>query len=602
MLSQLLQFQVSPTRQTLVLMVMDVVESVRLMEQDEDEFVQRWRQFVNDVDSRLLPLHRGRLVKSMGDGLMLAFDDATSCLKTAFALQQFAQPLNHNHPPERHIRLRIGAHLAEFVADQRDIYGAGVNLTARIATLAGPEQIVISADLRDHITAGLDADIEDMGDCYLKHMQEPVRAYRVGPVGHTPQAVTEASAPPDFRPTIAVIPFEARSNEPEHFVVGELVADGIIAQLSRSPDIRVISRLSTTAFRGRTEVRSLESTGMLTEVQSRLDASFVLSGSYVVNGGQILLTAKLVDARKNEIVWADRVAGDLGDLLQTQSQLLNAIASASSQAIANATVQESLLEPLPRLDSYALLLGGISLMHRSTKSAFARSRELLDQLVERHNRAPQPLAWLAKWYVFTVVSGFSDDPQRDAKKAIEQTQRALDLDPRNALALAIQGHAVCQLSGDAEKALNVINRAIELNPNEPMSWLYRSVWSSMWGSSQDSVLDAKTAASLSPLDPLRYYFDVVLAASYLTNRNYDDGILAARRSLASNRMHLPTLRVLLGAQAESGRMTDAHQTLQDILKVVPDLTINKYLAMGSPNSVIRQRQVRVLRSLGLPEG
>ncbi|MGH8832395.1 MAG: adenylate/guanylate cyclase domain-containing protein, partial [Polaromonas sp.] len=337
-------------RSTKVLMVMDVVESVRLMEQDQDDFVRRWQQLVQQAEQQILPLHGGRIVKSLGDGLMLEFADAQGCVKTAFALQHFSDQANTPHPPERHLHLRMGAHLAEFVADKHDIYGADVNLTARIATLAGPRELVISAELRDHLTAGLDADIEDLGDCYLKHVKEPIRAYRVGQVGHAPVVISDRAAPPDFRPTIAVIPFEARSNEPEHFVIGEVVADGIIAQLSRSADLKVISRLSTTAFRGRGNA--------MAEVGNHLAARFVLSGSYIASGGKILITAELADTRNSQIIWAERVSGDTMDLLQTQSELLDRIASAASKALIDSEARQSLVQPLPRLDSCSLMLGG----------------------------------------------------------------------------------------------------------------------------------------------------------------------------------------------------------------------------------------------------
>ncbi|GAB3472700.1 adenylate cyclase [Polaromonas eurypsychrophila] len=576
-----------------MLLVMDVVESVRIMEQDQDDFVRRWQQLVQHAEQQVLPLHGGRIVKSLGDGLMLEFATAQGCVKAAFALHHFSAHANEDQPPEHHMHLRMGAHLAEFVTDKHDIYGTDVNLTARIATLAGPREFVVSAGLRDHLTAGLDADIEDLGECHLKHVKEPLRAYRVGHAGHAPVVQPTNAAPPDFRPTIAVIPFEARSNEPEHFVIGELVADGIIAQLSRSADIRVISRLSTTAFRGRPNA--------IAEIESRLAATFVLSGSYIASSGKILIMAELADARNNQIIWADRVSGGTMDLLQAQSEILNRISNAASRALIDSEVQQSLTQPLPRLDSGSLLLGGITLMHRSSLRDFDRSREVLETLLERHNRAPAPRAWLAKWYTMRVIRGMSDKPEKDTQLALEQTRRAQDLSPDDAFALAIEGYARCQLLGDAEVAHTCIERAIELNPNEPLAWLYKSVWSSMWGGAGDAVTEAEHAAQLSPIDPLKYFFDVILAASYSTNRDYARAIEAANRSLKNNKNHLPTLRVLLGAQGEAGFTNDAKATLSEILRIVPNFTVQGYIAMGSSNSPVRQRQVAVLRALGVPE-
>lgn len=576
-----------------VLMVMDVVESVRLMERDEDDFVRRWHALVQQAEQRLLPLHGGRLVKSLGDGLMLEFEDARSCVKAAFALQQLSGQANDGLPEDQRMHLRVGAHLAEFVTDQHDIYGSGVNLTARIASLAGPGEIVVTAEVRDQLTAELDADVEDLGECHLKHVKAPVRAYRVGPVGYAPVVAARIAPAPDFRPTIAVIPFEARSNEPEHFVVGELIADGIIAQLSRSSDICVISRLSTTAFRGRA--------GAMPHVKSHLAASYVLCGSYIASGGKVLIVAELADTRSNLIVWADRVSGDISDLLQAQSELLNQIAAKTARSLIDAEVQHSLVEPMPRLDSSALLLSGIAMMHRSSAHDFERSRQALDALIDRHSRIATPRAWLAKWHIMRIIRGLSDSPQRDTQLALEQTKRALDSEPGNALTLAVEGYAYCQLLGNAENSNDRLARAIRSNPNEPMAWLFKSVASSMWGSAADAVVEAEYARSLSPIDPLGYYFDLLIANALLADNEHVRAIEFAKTSLKANRHHSPTLRILLTAQAETGVIEQARETLSVLLKEEPGLTVSAYLSMGSASSVTRQRCASALRQLGLPE-
>jgi adenylate cyclase len=591
-MTSLIELNQTLNRGTEVLLVMDVVESVRLMEADEDGFVQRWQQLVQQAE-QILPLHGGRIVKSLGDGLMLEFADAAGCVKAAFALQTFSQLANQGFAADRQMHLRMGGHVAAFVTDKHDIYGVDVNLTARFATLAGPGDVVVSAELRDCLPAGLDADIEDLGECHLKHLSEPVQVYRAWPVSDGERVPAAQTAAPDLRPTVAVIPFEARSNEPEHFVIGELLADGIIAQLSRSADLRVISRLSTTALRGRP--------GAVSEAESRLAASFVLSGSYIASGGKILIMAELAEAHSSQVIWADRLSGDTMDLLQAQSELVNRIAAAASRALIDSEVQQSLAQPLPRLDSGALLLGGIALMHRSSLRDFDRSREVLEALMERHNRAATPRAWLAKWYTMRVIRGMSAEPAKDTRLALEQTRRALDLSPDNALSLAIEGYTRCQLLGEADAAHHCIEHAIELNPNEPLGWLYKSVWSAMWGSAASAVAEAEHAAQLSPIDPLKYFFDVILASGQITNGDCEKAAEFAKRSLRANRHHQPALRVLLQAQTESGKLQEAHDTLKLLLVEIPNLTVSNYLSMGSPASTTRKRFAEVLRKMGIPE-
>ena len=267
----------------------------------------------------------------------------------------------------------------------------------------------------------------------------------------------------------------------------------------------------------------------------------------------------------------------------------------------NSEVRQSLTQPLPRLDSGALLLGGIALMHRSSLRDFDRSRQVLEALLERHNRAATPHAWLAKWHTMRVIRGMSAEPGKDTQLALEQTRRALDLAPDNALSLAIEGYARCQLLGEADVAQNCIERAIELNPNEPLGWLYKSVWSSMWGASASAVSEAEHAAQLSPIDPLKYFFDVILASGQTINGEYEKAAESARRSLRANRRHQPALRVLLHAQAESGKLQEAHDTLELLLLEIPNLTVSNYLSMGSPASTTRRRFAEVLRTMGIPE-
>ncbi len=231
---------VGPEWVTRTLLFADVVESVRLMEQDESDVVRRWRSLVGVVEKEILPPNHGRLVKSHGDGLLLEFPVVPPAVKAAFAMQRAGASANVGVSPNQHILLRMGLHSGHLIADDHDVYGSGVNLAARLTGLAGPGEIVISADVRDQLTPVLDADIEDLGACYLKHVQEPVRAYRVGPPGPRPVIEPGTMSTPQLRPTIAVIPFVERSEKADHHVVGEVLADEIIAALSRSSELNVI--------------------------------------------------------------------------------------------------------------------------------------------------------------------------------------------------------------------------------------------------------------------------------------------------------------------------------------------------------------------------
>ncbi|MEX1166180.1 MAG: adenylate/guanylate cyclase domain-containing protein [Hydrogenophaga sp.] len=583
-----------PLLQDKVVLVMDLVESVRLMASDEAAVVARWHAFVAHAKEAALPDHGGRMVKSLGDGFLAEFDDARKAVQAALKLQTYFERFNSAQAPEVQMHLRAGLHTTHLYLDTQDIYGQGVNLAARVAGLADSGGTVVTTAVRDCLVDGVDGDLEDMGESYLKHWPEPVRTWRVQPVSTAPlrwRPERREAPTTDFRPSIAVIPFEARNFSPEQFVIGELIADGVITQLARSPNIRVISRMSTTAFRGRGA--SAE------EIDAKLDAPFVLSGGYATMDNKVVIMAELADTRRGEVVWADRLSGDTMDLMQPESELINNLSMACAQAMINAEVQRTLVQPLPQLDSNALMLGGITLMHRSTPRDLQRSQQLLEAVAERHKRVAAPRAWMAKWHIMQVVQGLSSDPANDFRRAISIADRALDLEPNSALAIAIKGHALCHLGDDIRGSHRLLQEATQSNPNDPMAWLYNSVWSQMWGTPEESLTEAENALNLSPLDPQKYYFEMMLANSCLSLGRLEQAVGLCKSSLLKNRYHLPTIRALLICQYELGQIGDAKESFDLMQSLQPDLTIAKYLASGS-QSPVRQRGAKALSALGLP--
>ncbi|MCK1309468.1 adenylate/guanylate cyclase domain-containing protein [Bradyrhizobium sp. 45] len=372
-------------RQETVVLLVDLVESVRLMRQHEGPSVRRWADFVRVVLAEILPRHRGLLVKSLGDGLMARFEKVPDAVDAAAEMHRTLAKLNTGIPEDQHFHLRAGINAAFAWSDGIDIYGTGVNLAARLATLAGPGETIASAsaheqlaaDLatlanpgetigsaaaRDELTHGVDATCEDLGECILKHFDKPIRAYRVGPPSPHPSLTGRRHYGVAMEPTIAIIPFGSRNNAPEHFDVGNLIADSVIWRLSKATNMKVISRLSTNVFRDRASD--------VAEMSAHLGATYILSGGYVVNGGHLMVTAELSVVRTNQVVWSDRLSGEVGDLLQPESELAHRIAQAVHLSVFDAEVEHVLTQPLPTLESYSLLLGSIKLMHRYSSLNF----------------------------------------------------------------------------------------------------------------------------------------------------------------------------------------------------------------------------------------
>jgi class 3 adenylate cyclase/TolB-like protein len=605
-------------RQETVVLLVDLVESVRLMQEHEAVAVRRWADFVHTVNAEILPRHRGVLVKSLGDGLLARFEAVPDAVDAAAEMHRTLAAQNADIPEDQHLHLRAGVNAAMAWSDGIDIYGTGVNLAARLATLAGPGETIASASAheqlaaalaslanpgetigsaaaRDELTHGVDASCEDLGNCILKHFDKPVRAYRVGPASPHPILTGRRGYGTAMQPTIAVIPFSARNDAPALFDVGNLIADSVIWRLSKSANLKVISRLSTAVFRGRAND--------LGQVSAHLGATYVLSGAYVVNAGQIMVTAELSAARNGQVVWTDRLSGEIDDLLRPESELADRIARAVHFAVFDAEVEHILTQPLPTLESYSLLLGSIKLMHRSSRDEFLQTRKILDELINRHARIAAPRAWLGNWYILRVTRGWSEDRTREAAEALSATHAALDRDPSDALALATEGFVYCHLLKDLETARKRCNEAVDVNPSHALGWLYLGTVNAFQGAGAAAVEATRRAMELSPLDPLRYYYESLGATAELSAHQYENAERLARSSLVLNRMHLSTWRALTISLVCQGRMDEARQALAKVLELDPELTVEKYLAR-MPNAELEtgRHWACCLAMAGLPSG
>lgn len=605
-------------RQETVVLLIDLVESVRLMQEHEAFTVSRWADFVRIVTGEILPRHRGVMVKSLGDGLMARFETVPDAADAAAEMHRTLAEQNAPLPENQHFHLRAGINAAMAWSDGIDIYGTGVNLAARLATLAGPgetiasesahEQLAValaslakpgetigSAAARDELTHGVDASCEDLGECILKHFDKPVRAYRVGPASPHPSLIGRRDYGTAMEPTIAIIPFGARNNAPEHFDIGNLIADSVIWRLSKATNLKVISRLSTNVFRGRPSD--------VAEVSAHLGATYVLSGGYVVDAGRLLVTAELSAARTNQVVWTDRMSGEIGDLLQPESELAHRIAAAVHLSVFDAEVEHVLTQPLPTLESYSLLLGSIKLMHRSSKDEFLHTRAILEELINRHSRIAAPRAWLANWYILRVTRGWSEDRRREAIEALNATHAALDRDPSDALALATEGFVYCHLLNDLDTARKRCEQAVDANPSHALGWLYRGTVDAFKGDGTAAVEATRRAMELSPLDPQRYYYESLAATAELSAGEYADAERLARSSLQLNRMHPSTWRALTIALVSQDRMDEARQALRRLRELEPELTVTRYVAR-MPNAQLEtgKHWARCLEMAGLPLG
>jgi class 3 adenylate cyclase/tetratricopeptide (TPR) repeat protein len=578
------------TRARRAIVVVDVVESVRLMQEDEAGFIERWRRFVHQVRHEVLPKHGGRMVKSLGDGMLLVFESVPAAVSASFdAIAACGETDPQALSP---LQLRVGVHAADIVVDETDAYGSGINLAARLGTLAKPNQVTASTVVRDQLVDGLDANARDLGECYLKHIEQPVRVYCLDPPS------TEASAPSpaviDLRASLAVLPFASDTRSARKGHVGDVLSDELTTLLSRGARLRVISRLSSCAFRARTLAPS--------QIGRSLSCDYLVSGRVRSHGRSITANIELVHVAHEEPLWNRRFAGNVSDLLTEKGELAREIATAVSESIAQHQLARAHYLPLPSLEAHSLLLAGVTLMHRFSRQDFGAARRYLEALTERVPRHPDPWAWLARWHVFQVVQGWTEDPHVDRTRALDCARRALDQDDHSPLALTIAGSVEAGLAKNLDRADALYERALQVDPNEPLAWLLSGTSKAFRGDGEQAMTRTDRAIELSPLDPMRFFYDVHAAGAALTAGEYERAIQHAERSLRANRMHVSTYRSMAIAQSMLGRRDEARATVAQLLTYEPGLTVKSFLAR-SPGGQFEhgKRFAQALREAGLPE-
>jgi adenylate cyclase len=454
-----------------------------------------------------------------------------------------------------------------------------------LATLAVTQQLVhkLDGDLRD--TAA-----EDASDVALTP-----RFFDLMPPATSLPEQRPSAGGPRLKPTLAVVPFAAYARQAEAVSLGDILSDQVIGALSRSAALQVISRLSTQPFRDRA--------ASVADIGSSLSADFVVSGRYWVAAGRLHLLVELADAATSEVLWTDALQDNELAVLQPDSALLQQLVSGVVQTVFAHGMAQLRGAALPDLASHTLLLAGINLLYRLSPRDFALARDALEAVHQRAPRHATPLAWLARWHLFRVVQGWSDDRDADGRLAMDHANRALDLDPDSSLALTMLGNVHTSYLKDLDRAEWLYDQALARNPNESLAWLQKGNARSFRGDGVNALAFARRAVRLSPLDPASHFYLTILAGAALTAQDYNQAIEAATASARLNQTHLSTHRVLAIALAMSGRLDEARASVRQVMHLRPGLTVADYIAQSPASALaLTRRFADALQRAGLPAG
>ena len=517
-----------------------------------------------------LPYRPSRKRTATSDTLVLEFPSAREAAESAFAIRTSFSSATAQGEPGARTALRMSIESSERKNGRN---GQNGHAAARLSELAGPQEILVSAEIRDQLTDGLDVSLEDLGEHQLSGSKRKVRAFRISPPGARAGSPGGGDPPGGRRgsdqPSIAVLPFRNLSGDPANDYLGDVIAEDVISALSRLTDLIVISRLSTAAFRR----RRYEPRG----VAEALDVRYVLSGSLYTSGSLLRITADLSDAATGHVVWAERFESALSGIFDLQDQVARAISQRLGPQMSQLELQRARAAQPETLTAYQRTLRAIDHFHRSTQKDLDLARSLLESAIEADASYVTPYAWLAHWYVRRVGQGWSADPQRDAIEAKRYSQAALEKDATNPHALAVSGLVLGYLYKDLEAAIELHNRALAINPSAAPAWAWSSSAYAWHGDGSEGVRRSYRAIELSPLDPQMYLFTSMAAAAHAVAGLYDKAIELCRRSLRLNRMFVSSHRILTLSLSLSGRRDDAREAAAELLRLEPNLTASGFL-------------------------
>lgn len=533
-------------RRLAAILAADVVGYSRLMSVDESGTLAALRARWKDVLTPTVARFRGRVVKVMGDGVLVEFGSAVDAVDCAVAVQAALSALDREVPEQKRIVLRIGINLGDVVVDGTDLYGDGVNIAARLEGVAEPGGICVSAKVMAEVQGKIGVPFEDAGELVLKNIAQPMRVYRIGPAAAaTPPAPAPAAT---TKPAIAVLPFTNMSGDPDQDFFSDGITEDIITELSRFRELFVIARNSSFTFKGRAV--------NVKQVGRELGVHYALEGSVRRAGNRVRITAQLIDCETGSHIWADRFDGDLADVFALQDEITRKIVGMLTVGLENDALERARRKPPDSLVAYDHWLRGKRLLWTDGQdNLMARQHfESAARLDPSYSRAYSGLA--VTWQMEALGFWNADDWRPFYGKALEYGEKALALDDADYQAhIAIAWPILYR--GDYARMKRHIDRAIMLNPNDADTLANASYLLSMYGDGQTAVACAESAAKLNPRFP--DWYEGFYATALFISRRFDEALTVRLRQpdyFIDSTFHGAAILAQLGRLAEAREWTD----------------------------------------------
>jgi TolB-like protein len=581
-------------RRLTAILAADVAGYSRLMGLDEAGTARTLHEHRAAVDP-IVAHYGGRIVKTTGDGVLLEFSSIVAAVDCAVVVQNLMRERNRDVPEELRMLFRIGINLGDVLIDGDDILGDGVNIAARLESIAEPGGICVSDDVYRQVSGKLDVSFEDIGNQQLKNIARSVHTYRARFVG-VPTSRTSASILPlPDKPSIAVLPFTNLSSDPEQDYFADGMVEDIITALSRFKALFVIARNSSFTYKGRAvDVK---------QVGRELGVRYVLEGSVRKAASRVRITGQLVDTATGTHLWADRFDGGLGDIFDLQDQVTESVVGAIAPAVEKAEIERAKRKPTESLDAYAIYLRGLAKLYQfGNRQANAEALRLFNRAIELDPDFASAYSRATYCYVHAKTSGWISVTGNEIAEVTRLAQRAVELGKDDAMALAASGWALAYVVRDLGEGAALIDRALGLNSNLAEAWFCGGWVKNYLGEPEPAIERFARAMRLSPLDPWVTRMRSGTAHAHFLLGLHDQAASWAAMALQDNPDFQPGLRIDAASNAMAGRLEQAHKSVARLRRLNPSLRVSTLKAVLGPwRADDLARYEEGLRQAGLPE-
>ena len=574
----------------------DMVGYSRLMEIDEVSVIARQKNHREELIDPKIAAHDGRIVKLMGDGMLVEFASVVDAVQCGMEIQQEMAIREADVPEDRRICFRVGINLGDIIIDGDDILGDGVNIAARLEGLAEPGGVCISDVVHQSVFGKVDFAFKEMGEQKVKNIARPIRAFSILSSDRdmdSANAETTIEIAPTEKPSIAVLAFNNMSGDPEQEYFSDGLTEDIITGLSRIKDLLVIARNTSFTYKG----KSVD----VKQVGEELGVRYVLEGSVRKGGNRVRVTGQLIDTKTGGHVWADRYDGNLDDIFELQDNITAKVLTAVGTEINLAEIERSRHERSNSIDAWDRYLQALPLFYKIDKTSYKKVKTILEEVINIDPRFSSAYSVLAQCYVQAAFHGWETNAYEANVKAKELAQKATDLDSEDPAAHMALGWTH-MLKTEHELSIKEFNKALELNPNYSAVNGLLSGSFGFLGRIDEAVEAFELALQGSPRDPERYLWYIGILNAYFAAERYEECVEAAENAIYLRPSFYGGYFIMAAALPFLGRVEDAKIAMQKARDLMPRLSLKT--TARNPMYVREndiKRLLEGLRQAGLPE-